>query len=387
MKKRINNYKNIIKTLGFEPSKDQQISLHYQRQATNQMQISYITEKKIHQILEHTGVLISPTKQDHRQKYFTATKPAKFFDTLVNPKNIDDSLVYALRNKFVQDFQSSVKLSVKLYDADTIPTFYNMRKDQLNDNGKMSFLSSRMSCMQGKPKSYFEVYAKTKGQRIAILEDNEGNMYGRALLWTDTHKQSAQDKEGNNYFYDVQRYYLDRIYIADSLSGSDEVRANYQYQMYNLVSNILHTSIDCYSLCHFRDKLKEGGHDSIKPSTTPKSDFCPQLIEGVSALDFDYYPYADTFQGLDGIAWSTDTDGEVGLTDTSGENANGERCSCDECGDRMHEEDSAYSEADEETLCEECRVWCDDRDEYINQSNAIENTYSGEFHHENDLNR
>ena len=382
MKKTINDYKNIIKTLGFEPSKDQQISLHYQRQATNQMQISYITQKKIDQILEHTGVKISPTKKDHRQKYFTATKPAKFFDTLVHSSKSEQYLVEALRTKFVQDFQSSVKLEVKLYDADTIPTFYNMRKDQVNDNGKMSFLSSRMSCMQGKPKSYFEVYAKTKGQRIAILEDNEGNMYGRALLWTDTHKQSAQDKEGNNYFYDVQRHYLDRIYIADSLSGSDEVRAKYQHQVWDEVCTQLNKTIHCYSSAHFSSLITQSG-----VGTQPPEDFNPQLIEGVSALDFDYYPYADTFQGLDGIAWSTDSDGEVGLTDTSGENANGERCVCDECGDRMHEEESAYSEADEETLCEDCRVWCDDRDEYINHSNAVENTYSGEFHHENDLNR
>ena len=114
MKKTINDYKNIIKTLGFEPSKDQQISLHYQRQATNQMQISYITQKKIDQILEHTGVKISPTKKDHRQKYFTATKPAKFFDTLVHSSKSEQYLVEALRTKFVQQFQSSVKLEVKL---------------------------------------------------------------------------------------------------------------------------------------------------------------------------------------------------------------------------------------------------------------------------------
>ena len=83
MKKIINNYKNIIKTLGYEPSKEQQISLHYQIPATNQMQISYITKKKIHQILENTGIIISPTKQAHRQKYFIATKPSKFFNTLI----------------------------------------------------------------------------------------------------------------------------------------------------------------------------------------------------------------------------------------------------------------------------------------------------------------
>ena len=374
MKKTINNYKNIIKTLGFEPSKDQQISLHYQRQATNQMQISYITQKKIDQILEHTGVKISPTKKDHRQKYFTATKPAKFFDTLVHSSKSEQYLVEALRTKFVQDFQSSVKLEVKLYDADTIPTFYNMRKDQVNDNGKMSFLSSRMSCMQGKPKSYFEVYAKTKGQRIAILEDTDGNMYGRALLWED----GSNDLDSKHH----SKHYLDRIYISDSLSGSDEVRAKYQHQMWNEVCTQLNKTIHCYSSAHFGSLITQSG-----VGTQPPEEFRPQLSGSHSALDFDYYPYSDTFQGLDGRTWSMETDGEVYLCNTDGENANGERCACDECGDRMHEEDSAWSEADEETLCEDCRVWCDDRDEYINQSNAIENTYSGEFHHENDLNR
>jgi len=372
MKKIINDYKNIIKTLGFDPSKDQQISLHYQRQATNQMQISYITQKKIDQILEHTGVKISPTKKDHRQKYFTATKPAKFFDTLVHSSKSEQYLVEALRTKFVQQFQSSVKLSVKLYDADTIPTFYNMRKDQVNDNGKMSFLSSRMSCMQGKPKAYFEVYAKTKGQRIAILEDTDGNMYGRALLWAEG---LADGSVGGNH-------YLDRIYIADSLSGSDEVRAKYQHQMWNEVCTQLNKTIHCYSSAHFGSLIKQSG-----VGTQPPENFIPKLVEGATALDFEQYPYSDTFQGLDGQEWSMETDGEVYLCNTDGENANGENCSCDSCGDRMHEEDSAWSEADEETLCEECRVWCDDRDEYINQNNAIENTYSGEFHHENDLNR
>ena len=382
MKKTINNYKNIIKTLGFEPSKDQQISLHYQRQATNQMQISYITEKKTHQILEHAGIIISPTKQDHREKYFTATKPAKFFDTLIHSSKSDNNLVYALRSKFVEEFQSSVKLEVKLYEADTIPNFYNMQKDQVNDNGKMSFISNRMSCMQSKPKSYFEVYAKTEGQRIAILEDKDGNMYGRALLWEQTHKESSQDKEGNNYDYTITDHYLDRIYIADSLSGSDEVRAKYQHQVWDEVCTQLNKTIHCYSSAHFGSLIKQSG-----VGTQPLEDFSPKLIEGVSALDFEYYPYADTFQGLDGQEWSMETDGEVYLCNTDGENGNAERCTCDECGDRMHEEESSYSEADEETLCEECRVWCDDRDEYINHSNAIENTYSGNYHHENDLNR
>ena len=374
MKKTINNYKNIIKTLGFEPSKDQQISLHYQRQETNQMQISYITQKKIDQILEHTGVVISPTKKDHRQKYFTATKPAKFFDTLVHSSKSEQYLVEALRTKFVQQFQASVKLSVKLYEADTIPTFYNMQKDQVNDNGKMSFISSRMSCMQGRPKSYFEVYAKTEGQRIAILEDTDGNMYGRALLWQD----SSNDLDSKHH----SKHYLDRIYIADSLSGSDEVRAKYQHQMWDEVCTQLNKTIHCYSSAHFGSLIKQSG-----VGTQPPEEFNPKLIEGVQALGFDHYPYSDTFQGLDGQEWSTETDGEVYLCNTDGENANGNNTCCEQCGDRMHEDDSIYSEVDEETLCEDCCTWCEDRDDHINSENAVYNNYSGNYHHESDLDR
>ena len=382
MKKIINDYKNIIKTLGFEPSKDQQISLHYQRQATNQMQISYITQKKIDQILEHTGVVISPTKKDHRQKYFTATKPAKFFDTLVHSSKSEQYLVEALRTKFVQQFQSSVKLEVKLYEADTIPTFYNMQKDQVNDNGKMSFISNRMSCMQGRPKAYFEVYAQTRGQRIAILEDSDGNMYGRALLWEETRQQSAQDREGENYDYTTTRHYLDRIYIADSLSGSDEVRAKYQHQMWDEVCTQLNKTIHCYSSAHFGSLITQSG-----VGTQPPEEFNPQLSGSHSALDFEQYPYSDTFQGLDGRTWSMETDGEVYLCNTDGENANGDNSVCEQCGDRMHEEDSFYSEADEETLCEDCCTWCEDRDDHINSENAVYNNYSGNYHHENDLDR
>ncbi len=364
MKKTINDYKKIIKTLGLEPNKEQQISLHYQRQETNQMQISYITEKKILGVLENTGVKISPTKREHRQKFFSGTKPTKFFDTLINSNKKDNHLVDALRTKFVQEFQSSVKLSVKLYEADTIPTFYNMQKDQLNDNGKMAFLSSQMSCMQGRPKAYFEVYAKTEGQRIAILEDTDGNMYGRALLWAD-----GSDN------------YLDRIYIADSLSGSDEVRAKYQHQVWNEVCTQLNKTIHCYSSAHFGSLITQSG-----VGTTPPDNFNPKLIEGVDALEFEYYPYADTFQGLDGQDWSTDTDGEVCLCNTDGANTNAETLCCEECGDSMHEDDCHHSEVDQETLCENCSCWCDERDDWINESNAIFNNYTDTTHHRDDLN-
>ena len=230
---------------------------------------------------------------------------------------------------------------------------------------KVSFISCSMSCMQGKPKEYFEVYEKTKGLRIAILEDNNGNMYGRALLWADGSKN-----------------YLDRIYIADSLSGSDEVRQKYQYQVWDEVCAQLDKTINCYSYNHFRGLITLDG-----VGTQPPEDFTPKLIEGASALDFDYYPYADTFQGLDGQEWSTDTNGEVALTNTDGENANGNTCHCDECGDRVIEDEVRYSEVDEQELCEDCSCWCEDREDYINANNAVENRFTGHTHHENDLNR
>ena len=230
----------------------------------------------------------------------------------------------------------------------------------------MTFLSYRMSCMQGKPKNYFSVYAKTFGLKMAVLEDDNGNMYGRALLW----------------FADGE-HYLDRIYIADALSGSDEVRGVYQHQVWNEVCTKLNKTINCYSAPHFKSLITQDGVGS-----QPLENFNPVLVADHTALDFEYYPYADTFQGLNEDEWSKDdTSGEVYLCNTDGSNANDESCNCEECGDRIQEDDMMYSDYDDCYYCEDCSVWCEDHDTYILENDAVHNSHTGENHHENDLNR
>ena len=200
---------------------------------------------------------------------------------------------------------------------------------------------------------------------IAILEDNNGNVYGRSLLW----------------FADGQ-HYLDRIYIADAMSGSDEVRAVYQHQVWNEVCTKLNKTINCYSSGHFSNLTTQ---EDV--SSQPPNSFNPKLLKDVSALDFEYYPYADTFQGLDGDEWSQDTNGEVYLCNTDGQNANDESCECENCGDRMEEDDSCYSEYDEATYCDDCSVYCEDHETYILEGDAVHNSHTGINHHENDLDR
>ena len=92
------------------------------------------------------------------------------------------------------------------------------------------------------------------------------------------------------------------------------------------------------------------------------------------------------FRGIDGNQWYKDTDDcQVGLENTDGTNSNQESCRCDECATRVPEDEIHFSDVDEQYLCDECGIWCEDRSETINVNNAIQNHYTDEYHHCNDL--
>lgn len=366
--KLINDYKKTLKTLGFTLAKEQ--PKFYKRQETNPLQISTITEKKIHGILENTGVIVSSRKKEHREKYFQGMKPHKFLSSLIVEDGHYNSRTFnMISEKFIEDFTKGLTLNVEIHQADEIPTIYNLQPNQLNDNGKRTYVTNCDTCMQGKPKSYFEVYAKTKGLRLVTLEDKDGNMYGRSLLWTAV-------------IDDKKKYYLDRIYVAGTLSGTDDIRAVYQAQLYKGVLKALALdSINCYSISHFSNV------DGItRVSSIPPDNFNPMLINDAEALDFEHYPYADTFQGLDGHTFYTSDDNcEVALTTTEGDNGNCERYTCDSCGDRVDADESYYSEQDEETYCRDCCTYSDYEEDYIQNDRVREHSNTGDIFHEDNI--
>ena len=236
--------------------------------------------------------------------------------------------------------------------------------------------------MQGRPLNWFDVYKNTKELKLCTLEDANGNLYGRALLW-----------------YADGVHYLDRIYTADVFNGSSSMQSIYQHKLYEKVLFYLNAKkINCYSLDVINKHLTDVQQDA---QSNPPSPFAPMLVKGFDAVDCSAFPYADTFRGISGnqqvdrrgngdfvnsFVWFRDSDDtEVGLENTDGTNSNQESCRCDECGTRVHEEDIHFSDVDEQYLCDDCGIWCEDRETTINTNNAVFNNYTEQHHHRDDL--
>ena len=373
MKQLINNYKKTLETLGFSLEKKNP-PLHYKRQKGNPLNISTIDNRKIVGILENTGIVIDPKNEEHRSKYFQGVKPLKFIESLLaKGVSYNESLFRVIADSFAKDVVQGVPLKYNIYQADEIPNIYNMATDSVNDNGKRMFVGRGVSCMQDRPKYWFDVYKYTKGLRIATLEDEDGNIYARALLWADKHNGNPKVKN---------TFYLDRIYIANSLSYNDGVKAVYQAQLYTALCNdILQPYVNCYSISHFRHLLDTSKETRLGDSlSAPSDNFAPVLIEGKEALEFDYFPYADTFQGIDGNEYTRDYDGcDIALNQTDGSNGNDSTCTCDNCGNRIEEDETLYSENDGLTYCDECAVYSDYEDDAILIDEAVEHRHTGQI--------
>lgn len=368
MKNLIKNYITTLETLGFSLEKKNP-PLHYARQKGNPLNISTIDNKKIIGILENTGIAIDPKNDKHRDKYFQGVRPIKFMESLLE-KSVPykQDIFRVVADKFQKDFYKDLKLSVKIYEADKIPTIYNMCDTHKNDNGKRTFLGRGVSCMQNRPKSWFYVYKYAKGLRIATLEDEEGNIYARALIW-----QNSENKKD---------FYLDRIYVAGALSPDDDIKATYQLQLYKGVLEAINQPfVNCYSISHIRKFLSDESALS-----KPSSNFKAVLVDDKTALDFDEFPYADTFQGLCGQTFYLDADNcEVGLTSTDGGNANDDRCTCDNCGTRVDEDYILYSESDGCHYCDECATYSEYEDDAILNDYIVEHRHTGDLMHSDNL--
>jgi len=133
-------------------------------------------------------------------------KPAKLARKIIGDERIK---LYDLKDSDFEQFsnllksyvtsngcdEQGVKTTMKVVNGEFITHYYTM--DLNMDMVSGSPLSG--SCMQGKDEEYFEIYEKNPNVCfMAILQDVEGDMLGRALIW------KAQDK-----------YLMDRIYTLD----------------------------------------------------------------------------------------------------------------------------------------------------------------------------
>ena len=373
----------------------------------NPLKISYIKNDKIQSLQKHANIKIHSTPTpEQRNKYFNACTLRKFANHYFTTEGITAEQLEQF-NIIVKQATAAANLllpkTLHVLDAEHIPQIYSHKYNKENNKepftiGKIEglFIGEKSdinaSCMQGKPKSYFEIYTDLNEEestiKIAILiQGNE--IVARSLIWIDKAAADIDRRKKQN----PSNFYIDRIYTK-----TQEHRADTQTQLFtDLIkyfniknhygsepTNKIHLP-PCYNRYDIANKIE------AQQNTTKQilfSNSCPFDIE-VKRDSYSYYPYADTFQHFDTNNQTLSSDQSSGsemlrLESTSG---NAENCyiECEECGHEMDEETSIYIEEDEVQVCEDCAIYCEDRETYITTDNAIYNSHSGHYHHRDDL--
>tara|TARA_R110002072_G_scaffold106671_1_gene232864 strand:+ start:2451 stop:3716 length:1266 start_codon:yes stop_codon:yes gene_type:complete len=377
----------------------------------NPLKISYIKKDKIDSLQKHANIKIHATPtEEQRNKYFNACTLRKFANHYFTTEGITATQLLQFNN-IVKEATAAANLllpkTLHIIDAEHIPQIYNHKYS--NENNKEPFTIGKIqdlfigeksdinaSCMQGKPKSYFEIYTDlnddTHTLKMAIL--TQGNeIVARSLVWID---KAATDIDRRKKQH-PSNFYIDRIYTK-----TQEHRAETQTQLYNDLikyfnietnsnyflpdgeepTNKIHLP-PCYNRYDIANKI-EAQQNTTKQiffSNTPRFD-----VE-LESDAYNYYPYADTFQHFNTYNQTLSNDESsdsdiIQLNNVSGEASENTRC-CEECGSLTHEEEGNY--IDDDFICNDCSIWCDDREESIRESDAIYNSHSGQNHHRDDL--
>lgn len=360
---------------------------HIGQAISDPLKVSYISQGKINGIKENTGVTIGNRPTDEqRNKYFTATTIEKLLKKLFVINTSDESKkMYDVVNN-IDDYLKQ-NLEYKYFIDTDVSGFYSNEPE--NYNG---------SCMAGKPESYFELYDyindhHTNNVKVKIVGfKTQDLVLARGLLWCKTYNKNTICENTGEILKTTttKQYFLDRIYIHNKLQNSSF--AKLQFELYQTIRKYYKadelrafnkTQIESYILNKYDNTEK-----FIFKCRNSYPSFAVN-IEGYEEI-LSRYPYMDTFKYIDEseVLSIDDNDDSVKILDqTDGHYTESNNCCCDECGDAVHSDYSIYSEIDDQTLCEDCAVYIDDRDSYANRSNSYYNNYSGLYHHEDDISR
>ena len=401
LNKLIKDYQLIFTNLGFKINQDfKKDYLYIKRMATNGTKISFIKADKIKGLEENIkGFKLKPNDTEQREKYFQAVKPSKFLSSMIVQNQSKYNLFNTLSEQFNKDFISNLKSKLVLLSGSDISKAYSS--------------ASVVGCMARSCESWFKVYDKTEGLKLATLQDGE-TILMRSLLW--------YDKETNNYW-------LDNSYEQSAINGDNEIRKEYQKKLIcqvieHLISKekdkeILTFGFGCrfansldsqiveeiakeYNIEIFRDvkrkiiietintgQVDKNGERIYKEEETQRSKeriLLKPIIKDFDSDDFDSFPYSDTFQSIgrnSGKWFIDDNSGDndfICLRSTEGEDENnsGEYCAC--CDDLVRDADYIrYSECEDEMLCDDCCTYIEERDDMCRSENALHNTYSGDY--------
>ena len=369
----------------------------------NPLKISYIKKSKIIGLIENAGIVITEPTPEERNKYYNACTLRKFANNYFLTDGITAEQLEQFNNIVTEATAAANLLLPKTFhvlDAEHIPQVYNFKYDNSSNNepfniGKIENLHIKeknninSSCMQGKPLSYFEIYndLKTDASTLKMAILTQGNeIVARSLVWID---KATEDIDRRKKMQ-PNEIFIDRIYTK-----TQDHREETQTQLFNQVHKYFNVNTitadnnikfaNCFNWYDIRSKV-------TAEQNTTKEIFCsssPRFDVEVNEDNYSYYPYADTFHHFNTYNQTLSNDESsdsdiLRLNNVSGEASENTRC-CDECGGETHPDELHYIDDAQVEACENCIVFCDDREESILESDAIYNNHSGIYHHRDDL--
>jgi len=309
--------------------------------------VSYITEKKQNQLLEYNQKENKTFTKEERKKFFYHTTIEKlvnkFFSDAVSDNYKCQEIIEQLKNNLF-DLK---KLDLKVFEGGDIATIYSSDANAIGT----------MSCMQGKPSGYFEIYKDLPVKLYTILEN--GTLYARCLVW----------KVRRSYWYDP-KIYIDRIYTY----AHNEPLSNHIYK--RMIQEIMRINkIDKSETIHAYN-FKNIHSDDLKGYS-----HCPfneVYLKTMSLGDFKQFPYMDTFQygndSDDCLSFDKEDSSSHLFDCTSGTYSDVEQITCECCGAEMSEGEQNYCEDVGETRCDDCSRYSDVDGTYYAEENV---TYIG----------
>jgi len=294
--------------------------------------VSYITEKRQNDLIWNHVIDTKVFTKENRKKYFYHTTIEKlinkFFNDVVSDCYKSQQIIEQLK-KYLFDLK---KLDLKVYEGSEIATIYSSESHKLGT----------MSCMQGKPIKYFEIYKDLPVKMYAIIEG--GILYARCLVW-----------EVKRSYWDKPKIYIDRIYTY----AHNEPLSNHIYK--RMIQAIMKANKIDKSETTYAFNFRHINSDDLNGRSY--SPFNQVYLKTMCLDDFEHFPYMDTFQygsnSDDCLSFSKDSDSSHFLDSTSGGFSEVEQITCECCGYDMHEDEEIYCEDVQETRCQDCAVHSD----------------------------
>jgi len=373
--------KNIITTainytaLTLEKSKDFDQFKHLEISDSNPLMIKYIKQDKIQSLKDFQNIDFVNSKK--QKNYLDETSIIKLLNKMFKASTTEEvKTINEVGEKINKLLKTDSVKDLQLFFYDDLPTFYNQ------ENCKLKTLSNG-SCMEGKPKEFFEIYNKFINTKTQIVGLRKGqSVIARAILWTK--------KQDNKTLY-----FLDRIYIASQYDN--DLKEHLQAKLWAKVKRALRLKkLDCFN-CHYIKKHYERKgvlklDKQLKEFINFKN-YAPFEIQ-ITQYNFDSlecYPYIDYFRHFKETANNykscPEDESSIQLDQTDGEYTSSENKEyCEYDGEYYDVDQCCWSDMDNCYYYEENCRYIDERGDYVSIDDAIYNDYSGEYHYREDLN-